>query len=157
MIEALLPQGYTISKKDIAGSPEATMPFINHLARQFDFDVNQEWKVFILGENSVKREKKRSIYEITEGYFQEIFNILRIHKHKIISKTREREVLMARYMFVYICVQNNVGTLKEIGKIINRDRTTCNHTLKEVNNLIEYNDVYFMPVYNSLKPLIFNN
>jgi len=75
------------------------------------------------------------------------------------EKNRERDTLYRRYFAMYLLVQNTKLTKTKIGKIFNRDHATVLNAMKQVKNLIETNDPFYLeaiePIYKTFNGLDF--
>lgn len=63
---------------------------------------------------------------------------LKIPKNLILSKTRKREVVIARHITMWLYKKHTKYTLKMIGEMIgDNDHTTVLHAIRNVNNMID--------------------
>ena len=61
-----------------------------------------------------------------------------IEFNKIQSLKRQRDIIFARHLFCYFTRKRTRLSYQEIGKIINRDHATILHSVRTVENLLEY-------------------
>ena len=80
-----------------------------------------------------------------DALFKAIFKALNVTKEQIQSKTRKKEIVTARHIFIGL--QKELGEylpLKKVGKLIGgRDHSTVLHALNTFNNMIEIKDKKF--------------
>jgi chromosomal replication initiator protein len=53
------------------------------------------------------------------------------------SKTREREIVFARQLAMYLIKKRTGLTFKKVGQLFNRDHTTAIHAVTSIENYIE--------------------
>jgi hypothetical protein len=132
--------------------PEATMPFLKHLAKHYKFNIQSEWEDFMGITPKVRLENSKQKFEY---YLTQAETITGTPRSLFMSKSRKREYVAIRHTLMYICDKNGVGNLRVIGELFNgQDHSSVIHAKKTVEELIETKDISFMPVYNSLKHLI---
>ncbi|MEA2066252.1 MAG: chromosomal replication initiator protein DnaA [Thermotogota bacterium] len=69
-----------------------------------------------------------------------IENLLDVERKKIFGKSREKNVVLARQVFIYV-LKNEFGrSITEIGKLINRTHSTVIHSLKKIKKSISSNE-----------------
>jgi chromosomal replication initiator protein len=69
-----------------------------------------------------------------------IENLLDVERKKIFGKSRKKNVVLARQVFIYI-LKNDFGrSITEIGKLINRTHSTVIHSLKKIEKSISSNE-----------------
>ena len=73
-----------------------------------------------------------------------VCNYYGISKIDIFSVKRHRNIVRARYFFIYLVRRKTQLTLTEIGGILNRDHTTCTHAIQEINSQLsnKFDDSY---------------
>ena len=80
-----------------------------------------------------------------EALFKAIFKALNVTKEQIQSKSRKREIVTARYIFIGL--QKELGgylPLKKLGELVGgRDHSTVIHALNTFNDMIEIKDKKF--------------
>jgi chromosomal replication initiator protein len=93
---------------------------------------------------SLKREILRPKIDITrnkaqwEDVMRSICQIWDITPDDIYSHNRQQHVLYARHTFNYICRKTLRMSFESIGRIINRDHSTIIHSVRQTQDLIEY-------------------
>lgn len=70
-----------------------------------------------------------------------------IQKHNIILLSRNRELVFKRQLLMWYLKKNTNLCLKRIGQICGKkDHATVLHAVKSIDNLLSYNDKYFLEV-----------
>lgn len=147
----LSPSFRTIDVSNIH-KPEATMPFIKALADRFGFDIQEEWNSFM---GISEKKTAKTVKQKFEFYVSEAETTLNISRIQFLARNRKREYVFIRHMIAFICVENKLGTLKFIGKILgNFDHSTIINSINVVQDLRDSNDIEFMPIYNALIHLV---
>ncbi len=62
-----------------------------------------------------------------------------ISPEEIAQETRKAEVVYARQLIFFFCIEFNVGTLNFIGAKLGKDHATVIHSMKSINNWIDTN------------------
>ena len=70
------------------------------------------------------------------------------------SKSRDRDIVIPRQFICFVAYERGYGSLKFIGRGLNRHYSTVIHARDTVRDLIESNNKEFMFIYNSCKHLI---
>ena len=65
-----------------------------------------------------------------------------VTKEQIISASRKKEIVFARYIFVLICFTYFCYPHWKIAEMIYRNRSTMNHSLRTATYLIAQDDLY---------------
>jgi len=147
---SLMPE---IRKWDTS-SPEATMPFIKHLAKRFGFDIQDEWDRFL---GRPTKSKLVTANEKYEHYVSQFEIILNKPKQSFLVKSRKREVMGIKHMLVYVCYMNKIAGLEKMAKIVGyKHHSSILHSVECVGDYLYSNDIDFMPIYNATKHLIEN-
>ena len=82
-----------------------------------------------------------------------VCQIYNITPDDIYSKNRTQHILYARHTFNHICRRTLRMSLESIGRIINRDHSTIIHSVRQTNDLIEY-DRQFSKTYQQTHELL---
>lgn len=70
-----------------------------------------------------------------------------IQKHKISLVSRNRELVFKRQLLMWYLRNNTNLSLSRIGQICGKkDHATVLHAVKSIDNLLSYNDKYFLEV-----------
>lgn len=77
-----------------------------------------------------------------------------VDKSSILGRSRYREVMRARHLFVYLAVEHTGRSVSELGRFCNKDHTTIIHSVKLVSDLIETNNDYYYSTYVNLYQII---
>jgi len=94
--------------------------------------------------NDLRREILRPKIDITQtsakwaDVMRAVCQIYNITPDDIYSKNRTQHILYARHTFNYICRRTLRMSLESIGRIINRDHSTIIHSVRQTQDLIEY-------------------
>jgi len=86
----------------------------------------------------------QNIISVTCKYFN-------LDEENVMSKKRNREFMAPRYFIIYLIREKTNLSLKSIGKIVNRDHTTCIYAIDEIRKQLTnpFDDTYS----NDLKKL----
>ena len=109
--------------------------------------------------NDLRREILRPKIDITQtsakwaDVMRAICQIYNITPDDIYSKNRTQHILYARHTFNYICRRTLRMSLESIGRIINRDHSTIIHSVRQTQDLIEY-DRNFAKTYQQAHGLL---
>ena len=81
--------------------------------------------------------------QMVNNDFSELINVVsgyfKIDVYKILSKSRRREIVLARQFAQYFAMKMDLGTLDLVGKQIgNRDHSTVSHSVRLINDLLSY-------------------
>ena len=88
-----------------------------------------------------------------------------IDKNIVLSKKRDREIVMARHMFCWMSRRYTRSTFKLMGEYINRDHATVIHSVRKVEDLMDFDRelkydrdtiVDMNPQLNDINSLIYN-
>lgn len=88
-----------------------------------------------------------------------------IDKNIVLSKKRDREIVMARQMFCWLSRRYTRSTFKLMGEYINRNHATVIHSVQKVEDLIDFDRelrydrdtiVDMNPQLNNINSLIYN-
>lgn len=82
-------------------------------------------------------------------------NMLNLDYADVLSRKRDKALVTARMIAIGLTCKCNLYTLKEIGKVFNRDHSTIIYNRDTFNDLVEIKDRYFTGKLN--KVLIKNN
>lgn len=109
--------------------------------------------------NDLRREILRPNIDITQTSAQwadvmrAVCQVYNITPDDIYSKNRTQHILYARHTFNYICRRTLTMSLESIGRIINRDHSTIIHSVKQTQDLIQY-DRNFAKTYQQTLELL---
>jgi chromosomal replication initiator protein len=102
-----------------------------------DSDISLAQKVLASYVPSVTVSKRKDELEMI---ITTIENLLDVERKKIFGKSRKKNVVLARQVFIYI-LKNDFGrSITEIGKLINRTHSTVIHSLKKIEKSISSNE-----------------
>lgn len=73
-----------------------------------------------------------------------------VEKKNIIGKERYRKFVIPRYIFTYIAKRRYGYTFEEIGEVIDSHHSTVIYSVNKVNDLLEINDEFIIPIYNAV-------
>lgn len=82
-----------------------------------------------------------------DSIFKAIEKVTGISKDELISKARHRPIVEGRYLFAYIIRRKTNLTLKEIGKMLNKDHCSIIFYNKQMENYIN-SDKHLINMYN---------
>lgn len=80
-----------------------------------------------------------------------VSSVTNISEKDILSKSRLKDVVFARHLFIYLSCEKTSNTLKKIGNYINRNHATIIHG----NKKILYELQYYPEVYKAIKNVKF--
>lgn len=78
--------------------------------------------------------------EVTK-LIQEICRQLNVDEITLKSKSKKREIVIVRQAIFFLLRKNTTLTLKQIGKVFNRDHTTVIAGIKKIIDNMRYEDV----------------
>ncbi len=84
---------------------------------------------------------------------EEVLTVLNVSWEAIVKQNRKRPLAMARHIFFWLVDQYTLLNQREIGELMNRDRTTMLHSIQVVNDAI---DIKFEEVTTPLNTIIAN-
>lgn len=87
----------------------------------------------------------------------DICRITHVSHADVISESRKVKNVIARQIFCFIARKQTGAKYSEIGKVINRDRTSAIHSCKKVRQNIEINDAPTMKIYRKVEKFINQN
>ena len=101
---------------------------------------------------SVAKKKKKTPDEI----FYAVCRLADADPELVKSKSRKLEAVIPRQVYCFVACMITDAGLKEIGKIIGRDRTTVIYSREKVRENIEagVGDKYTMKVYQKVKGIL---
>jgi len=108
---------------------------------------------------SLKREILRPRIDITrsqakwEDVIRCICQVYEITPDDIYTKNRTHHILYARHTFNYICRKTLRMSFESIARIINRDHSTIIHSVRQTQDLIDY-DRQFASTYKQIIELL---
>jgi len=88
-----------------------------------------------------------------------------VEKRLVLSKKRDKEIVMARQMFCWLSRKYTRSTFKLIGEFINRNHATVLHSVRKVDDLVDFDRemkydrdtiVDMNPQLNDVNGLIYN-
>lgn len=108
---------------------------------------------------SLRREILRPKIDITknkakwEDAIRSVCQIYDITPDDIYSHNRQQHIVYARHTFNYICRKTLRMSFESIARIINRDHSTVIHSVRQTQDLIEY-DRQFASTYKQIIELL---
>lgn len=107
-----------------------------------------EEKVSALIGKPVKIHFSMRILQVTtKELIEAICDVCEVPWERVLSGTRKADVVIARQFFCYFSVSYQKKTLKSIATIINRDHTTVIHSNTHISDMIDSNDILYMPLF----------
>lgn len=97
-----------------------------------------------------KMNKNKELLEI----LQKVCDASGIMPHDILSKTRKREIVIARQLFCYITVKYFNYTLKNVGNFLNRDHSTVVHSVNAYTDYLQMKYKNETTIYEDAKNLL---
>lgn len=91
--------------------------------------------------------------DIQELIFRAIKSALDIDTDLLTSKSRKRDIVEARQIFMYLMIKRTHKSLEKIGNVVNRDHSTAIHARKVVENLVETDKEFASKYYTVLNRL----
>lgn len=82
-----------------------------------------------------------------------VCQVFQLTPDDIYSTTRKQQIIYARHTFNHICRTRLNMSLESIGRIINRDHSTIIHSVRQTNDLIEYDKQFDRTYQQTLKLL----
>lgn len=82
---------------------------------------------------------------------KEIERVTRVTLPELISKKRNKQLVMARQMFSYIAHKAGNFSLSEIGRFLNRDHSTIIYSRDNAKDMLDIKDAFFTQYYNRIK------
>lgn len=120
--------------RDIEGILASLMAYATLMNKEVDLSLTKE----VVG-RLVKVQPKEVLMEDVIGAVCEHLNLT---EKAVLGKSRQREVVRARQMVMYLCKRLTSRSLSEIGKTVgNRSHATVIHTLTTVADQMEYDPV----------------
>lgn len=77
-------------------------------------------------------------------------NMLNLDYADVLSRKRDKALVTARMIAIGLTCKCNLYTLKEIGKVFNRDHSTIIYNRDTFNDLVEIKDRYFLGKLNKV-------
>lgn len=109
--------------------------------------------------NDLRREILRPKIDITNSSakwsdaMRAVCQVYNITPDDIYSQDRTQHILYARHTFNYLCRRVLGMSLTSVGRIINRDHSTIIHSVRQTQDLIEY-DRNFARTYKQIAELL---
>ena len=91
-------------------------------------------------QRSVKVQTLETPQETIDRIINDVCQRSGIEKEKILSRSRKKEIVAARFACMYLLRKEAFMTFAAIGRLFGRDHTTAIHALSSVENLLETND-----------------
>lgn len=85
--------------------------------------------------------------EIMQKILDDMCKVLKVDQREMMNKRRYIQVAYLRHLFVKLCVDHKVATLKGVGNFMNRDHTTIIHSFRTAESLIQAKDPAFMTIW----------
>lgn len=97
-----------------------------------------------------KMNKNKELLEI----LQKVCDASGIMPHDILSKTRKREVVIARQLFCYLTMTYYNYTLVQVGRFLNRDHSTVIHSVNAYTDYLQMKYKNETAIYEDAKNLL---
>ena len=97
-----------------------------------------------------KMNKNKELLEI----LQKVCDASGIIPHDILSKTRKREVVIARQLFCYLTMTFYNYTLVQVGRFLNRDHSTVIHSVNAYTDYLQMKYKMETAIYEDAKNLL---
>ena len=91
-------------------------------------------------QRSVKVQTLETPQETIDRIINDVCQRSGIEKEKILSRSRKKEIVAARFACMYLLRKEAFMTFAAIGRVFDRDHSTAMHALRTVENLLETND-----------------
>jgi hypothetical protein len=88
-------------------------------------------------------------FELAADVATEHFGI-RVSLNHLLSRSRNKEYRIARQVAMYFIRSNYMMSLKEIGRVANKDHSTVIHACVVVNDMIACNDFDYCEIYENM-------
>jgi len=122
----------------------------------FNKDIDLEIIKRVLNEFQVF-EEENSQYSICEKLFDSIEKTIGINKKEILSTSRDKKIVFARQMMMYI-LKNYFGkTVTDISREIGRKHSTVIHSTKKIENKIRAGNSEYKVQYNNILKAVSNH
>lgn len=123
--------------------------FLQQLAQKYNFNADNEWRMYEMNRPKLTKEDRY------EYLLKEVCLATKINKQHLLGRSRKREIMYVRHMLVYLLWVRNVGSLKEIGRMVGgRDHSTIINSRDLVKDLISVKDGLMYPIYEQVKYLL---
>jgi len=123
--------------------------FLQQLAQKYNFNADNEWRMYEMNRPKLIKE------DHYEYLLKEVCLATKINKQHLLGRSRKREIMYVRHMLVYLLWVRNVGSLKEIGRMVGgRDHSTIINSRDLVKDLISVKDGLMYPIYEQVKYLL---
>ena len=86
-----------------------------------------------------------------------ICRTIRVNDTDVISESRKIEFVIARQIFCFVARELTGSKYSEIGKVINRDRTSVKYSCKKVRQNLKINDKKTVSMYEKVKHILCND
>lgn len=97
-----------------------------------------------------KMNKNKELLEI----LQKVCDASGIMPHDILSKTRKREVVIARQLFCYLTMTYYNYTLVQVGRFLSRDHSTVIHSVNAYTDYLQMKYKMETAIYEDAKKLL---
>lgn len=97
-----------------------------------------------------KMNKNKELLEI----LQKVCDASGIMPHDILSKTRKREVVIARQLFCYLTMTYYNFTLVQVGRFLSRDHSTVIHSVNAYTDYLQMKYKNETAIYEDAKNLL---
>lgn len=97
-----------------------------------------------------KMNKNKELLEI----LQKVCDASGIMPHDILSKTRKREVVIARQLFCYLTMTYYNYTLVQVGRFLSRDHSTVIHSVNAYTDYLQMKYKNETAIYEDAKNLL---
>lgn len=104
-------------------------------------------------QRSVKVQTLETPQETIDRIINDVCQRSGIEKEKILSRSRKKEIVAARFACMYLLRKEAFMTFAAIGRIFGRDHTTAIHALSSVENLLDTNDYLMVQNTGSLNKI----
>ena len=99
----------------------------------------KEYKATISRQHFLDLKRKKATQENCENLIRLVFNYFDVPTEMMKSKSRKREIIVARQFAMYFLRQEFYQlSLQGIADYFDKDHSTVVHSIKQINNLCEY-------------------
>ena len=99
----------------------------------------KEYKATISRQHFLDLKRKKATQENCENLIRLVFNHFKISFELAKTKSRKREIIIARQFAMYFLRQEFYQlSLQGIADYFDKDHSTVVHSIKQINNLVEY-------------------
>lgn len=105
-------------------------------------------------------QKVNVYYEMDYGFLKStemaliVCEVCNVSWEQLASKSRRRQIVMARHFYCYFSYTTQSRTLQSIANTLGIDHSTVIHARKSIEDMIDSNDSLYMPHYLDIKRMI---